>query len=144
MLGEGIDLPDLKIAALHDKHRSEAVTLQFVGRFTRSRSDLGTATVIANVTINDVNQNLKALYAEDSDWNHILSVIGRTRTERERRREDLFAGFANPPETFPLETLEPRFSTVVYRTKCAEWTPEAAALMKETGSVIVEPPVINV
>lgn len=144
MLGEGFDLPDLKIAALHDKHRSEAVTLQFVGRFTRSRSDLGTATVIANVTIDDVNLNLKALYAEDSDWNHILSVIGRTRTERERRREDLFAGFANPPETFPLESLEPRFSTVVYRTKCAEWTPEAAALMTETGSVIVEPPVINV
>jgi superfamily II DNA or RNA helicase len=143
MLGEGFDLPDLKIAALHDKHRSEAVTLQFVGRFTRARSDLGAATVIANVTIDDVNQNLKALYAEDSDWNQILSVIGHSRTERERRREDLFAGFSNPPETFPLETLEPRFSTVVYRTKCAEWTPEAAALITELGSTIVEPPVVN-
>lgn len=143
MLGEGFDLPDLKIAALHDKHRSEAVTLQFVGRFTRARSDLGTATVIANVTIDDVNQNLKALYAEDSDWNQILSVIGHSRTDRERRREDLFAGFANPPETFPLETLEPRFSTVVYRTKCTEWSPEAAALTSELGSTIVEPPVIN-
>jgi superfamily II DNA or RNA helicase len=143
MLGEGFDLPDLKIAALHDKHRSEAVTLQFVGRFTRARSDLGTATVIANVTIDDENQNLKALYAEDSDWNQILSVIGHNRTERERRREDLFAGFSNPPETFPLESLEPRFSTVVYRTKCAEWTPEAAALITELGSTIVEPPVVN-
>ncbi|MDP3175834.1 MAG: DEAD/DEAH box helicase family protein [Phenylobacterium sp.] len=143
MLGEGFDLPDLKIAALHDKHRSEAVTLQFVGRFTRARSDLGTATVIANVTIDDMNQNLKALYAEDADWNQILSVIGHSRTERERRREDLFAGFANPPETFPLETLEPRFSTVVYRTKCTEWTPEAAALTTELGSTIIEPPVVN-
>ena len=85
-------------SAAYNKHRSEAVTLQFVGRFTRARSDLGTATVIANVTIDDVNQNLKALYAEDSDWNQILSVIGHSRTERERRREDLFAGFANPPE----------------------------------------------
>lgn len=118
-------------------------TLQFVGRFTRARADLGTATVIANVTIDDVNQNLKALYAEDSDWNHILSVIGHRRTEREQRREDLFAGFSSPPETFPLETLEPRFSTVVYRTKCVEWTPEAAALANEVGSKIVEPPVIN-
>lgn len=31
MLGEGFDLPELKIAGLHDKHKSEAVTLQFVG-----------------------------------------------------------------------------------------------------------------
>lgn len=143
MLGEGFDLPDLKIAALHDKHRSEAVTLQFIGRFTRARSDLGKATVIANVTIDDVNQNLRALYAEDSDWNQILSVIGHSRTERERRREDLFAGFSNPPEAFPLESLEPRFSTVVYRTKCAEWMPEAAELITESGSTIVEPPVVN-
>ncbi|WP_346763412.1 hypothetical protein [Escherichia sp. E4694] len=35
MLGEGYDLPNLKIAALHDHHKSLAVTLQFIGRFTR-------------------------------------------------------------------------------------------------------------
>ena len=35
MLGEGFDLPELKIAALHDHHKSIAVTIQFVGRFTR-------------------------------------------------------------------------------------------------------------
>ncbi len=35
MLGEGFDLPELKIAALHDHHKSVAVTIQFVGRFTR-------------------------------------------------------------------------------------------------------------
>ena len=34
-LGEGFDLPDLKVAALHDIHKSLAVTLQFIGRFTR-------------------------------------------------------------------------------------------------------------
>ena len=143
MLGEGFDLPDLKIAALHDKHRSESVTLQFVGRFTRARRDLGTATVIANLTLDDVNQSIKALYAEDSDWNHLLSIMGHVRTERERRREDLFAGFSASPETFPMETLEPRFSTVVYRTRCTEWHPEEAALTSDMGSSIIEPPVIN-
>jgi len=143
MLGEGFDLPDLKIAALHDKHRSEAVTLQFVGRFTRARSDLGTATVIANVTIDDVNANLKALYAEDADWNHVLSMIGQTRTERERRREDLFSGFLATTESIPLETLEPRFNCIVYRTKCAEWSPEKAELITRQGTSIIEGPVVN-
>ncbi|MFP3442193.1 helicase C-terminal domain-containing protein, partial [Pantoea sp. SIMBA_133] len=32
MLGEGYDLPNLKVAALHDHHKSLAVTLQFIGR----------------------------------------------------------------------------------------------------------------
>lgn len=143
MLGEGFDLPDLKIAGLHDKHKSEAVTLQFVGRFTRSRTDLGNATAIANVQIGDVSSNLNALFAEDSDWNHILAVIGHTHTERERRREELFSGFPKEAETFPLETLEPRFSTVVYKTDCHEWSPALAELSAGPWSTIVEPPMIN-
>jgi superfamily II DNA or RNA helicase len=36
IVGEGVDLPALKIAALHDAHRSLTVTLQFVGRLTRT------------------------------------------------------------------------------------------------------------
>jgi superfamily II DNA or RNA helicase len=41
MLGEGFDLPELKIAAFHDIRKSLAVTLQLAGRFTRAREDLG-------------------------------------------------------------------------------------------------------
>jgi superfamily II DNA or RNA helicase len=40
MLGEGFDLPELKIAAFHDIRKTLAVTLQLAGRFTRARSDL--------------------------------------------------------------------------------------------------------
>ncbi|TKK82815.1 hypothetical protein FDA38_08665 [Kribbella jiaozuonensis] len=35
MLGEGFDLPRLRIAAYHDKHKSLAATAQFLGRFAR-------------------------------------------------------------------------------------------------------------
>lgn len=143
MLGEGFDLPDLKIAALHDKHRSEAVTLQFIGRFTRARSDLGDATVIANVTIDDVNERLKALYAEDADWNRLLSVIGHSRIERERKREDLFSGFPDQPEQFPLETFEPRMNTIAYKTTCTAWKPDSVIEAMSSGSTIVEGPFIN-
>ena len=41
MLGEGFDLPQLKIAAIHDTHKSLAVLLQFTGRFTRTTSCTG-------------------------------------------------------------------------------------------------------
>ncbi len=143
MLGEGFDLPDLKIAALHDKHRSEAVTLQFIGRFTRVREDLGDATVIANVAVDDVNERLKALYTEDADWNHLLSVAGHTNTERERRREDVFSGFAELPEEIPLETFEPRLSTVAYLTTCDEWRPEAAVQAITPNSTLIEGPFVN-
>ena len=142
MLGEGFDLPDLKIAALHDKHRSEAVTLQFIGRFTRARSDLGDATVIANVALGDINEPLKALYAEDADWNHLINNIGQSRTEREVRREAVFEGFTAAPERFPLETLSPRMSTVIYKTDGVVWQPE---LIEEVfpPTSIVEGPHIN-
>jgi superfamily II DNA or RNA helicase len=102
MLGEGFDLPELKIAALHDKHKSESVTLQFVGRFTRARSDLGDATVIANIAHDDISDTLRGLYAEDADWNHLLSVVGEKRTEREERRE------ARLPDGHPVPAHEHR------------------------------------
>jgi superfamily II DNA or RNA helicase len=58
MLGEGFDLPELKIAALHDAHKSLPVTLQFIGRFTRARDDLGGATVVANVVDPKIEESL--------------------------------------------------------------------------------------
>ena len=51
MLGEGFDLPEMKIAAIHDAKQSLPVTLQFIGRFTRTAHDanLGNASVILNI-----------------------------------------------------------------------------------------------
>ncbi len=59
MLGEGFDLPELKIAAFHDIRKSLAVTLQLAGRFTRTRPDLGEATFIANDADVNVRDELR-------------------------------------------------------------------------------------
>ena len=76
MLGEGFDLPALKIAALHDPQKSLGPLLQFTGRFTRtSGQNLGNATVIANIADPDVSTSLERLYSEDSDWNVLLSEM---------------------------------------------------------------------
>lgn len=76
MLGEGFDLPQLKVAAVHDLHKSLAILLQFTGRFTRSApKDVGDATVIANIANPEVSTQLERLYSEDADWNELLSEL---------------------------------------------------------------------
>ncbi|RWJ04455.1 MAG: DEAD/DEAH box helicase [Mesorhizobium sp.] len=76
MLGEGFDLPQLKVAAIHDLHKSLAILLQFTGRFTRSAGkNIGEATVIANIAEPNVSLALERLYSEDADWNEFLSEM---------------------------------------------------------------------
>ena len=64
MFGEGIDIPNLKIAAIHEKYKSLPITLQFIGRFARTSKDLGTATVITNIANDELSESLRDLYAQ--------------------------------------------------------------------------------
>jgi superfamily II DNA or RNA helicase len=123
MLGEGFDLPELKIAALHDVHKSLAVTLQFTGRFTRTKKALGDATVIANIANSEVEDSLRALYAEDSDWNTLLGELSEGATGRYAQRSEFLESFAKAPGEISLQTILPKMSTVVYRTMCSNWQP---------------------
>lgn len=75
MLGEGIDIPALKIAALHDSHKSLPVTLQFIGRFTRSTTSAGSATVVVNIADPMADSAVAELFAEDADWNDIVPEL---------------------------------------------------------------------
>ena len=54
MFGEGIDIPQLKICAIHDKYKSIPLTIQFIGRFARSQGNLGNASVVANISDDDI------------------------------------------------------------------------------------------
>ncbi|WP_292512720.1 DEAD/DEAH box helicase family protein [Mesorhizobium sp.] len=124
MLGEGFDLPELKIAGVHDVFASVAVTLQFVGRFARARTDLGIATVIANTDQDRVDRALAKLYAEEADWNILISTINSDRVGREMGRAEVFAGFNGELREIPLQTIEPTMSTLVFRTEgCEQWDP---------------------
>lgn len=142
MLGEGFDLPELKIAALHDRHKSIAITLQFTGRFTRTQHNLGEATVIANIAQDDIIDSLRALYAEDADWNYLLSIIGEARTRREVKRAEILDGFAETFERIPLRALAPRMSTVVYKVSGEHWKPDAIHDVLRAGSIF-EGPIVN-
>lgn len=133
MLGEGFDLPELKIAGLHDPHKSIAVTIQFVGRFTRQDPTLGDATVIANTGIDDIDRSLAKLYAEDADWNALVEALSSARIERQVRRAEMFKGFVGDLSDIPLQTLEPKMNAVVYRTSCDAWEPLRAEDLYNPG-----------
>lgn len=124
MLGEGFDMPQLKVAALHDMHKSLAITLQFTGRFTRtSGDDIGDATVVANIADVEVGERLRALYAEDAEWNELLRVLSEGATEDEIRRSEFLEGFRESAPQIALQNIAPKMSAVVYRTGTS-WDPE--------------------
>ena len=124
MLGEGFDLPELKIAALHDMHKSLAITLQFTGRFTRVQRGLGEATMIANIADADVEDSLRELYAEDPDWNLLIRDLSEGASGLHSRRSEFMSGFAEIPPGLSLQNILPKMSSVVYRTSCDDWRPE--------------------
>lgn len=124
MLGEGFDLPELKIAAFHDIRKSLAVTLQLAGRFTRSKPHLGNATFIANIADVDVKHELRRLYQHDSDWNSLLPLFSEQATTGDFNLWEFLRGFQELPEGLTLHNVRPAMSTVVYRTQRSAWTPE--------------------
>ena len=126
MLGEGFDLPELKIAAFHDIRKSLPITLQFAGRFTRTKYDekLGNATFIANIANVEVKAELEDLYARDADWNKILSDISHTKIEEEENYKELLSGFTKLSESdIPFQNIKPKLSTVVYKNHTDSWNP---------------------
>ena len=124
MLGEGFDLPQLKIAAFHDIRKSLAVTLQLAGRFTRSRPDLGNPTFIANIADVSVREELKKLYYQDADWNDLLREASMEIIQEKVDLQELLSGFQNSLTDISLLNLRPAMSTIIYRTKCKNWKPE--------------------
>nr|WP_276556134.1 DEAD/DEAH box helicase family protein [Bradyrhizobium elkanii] len=127
MLGEGVDLPNLKIAALHDTHKSLAVTLQFIGRITRKGdASIGEATVVTNIADPEAEKKLGSLYAEGADWDKIIRRLSEERIEQELRLQDVVAGLKGKGTLhahISLWNLRPRLSTQIYRTSCAKWNP---------------------
>jgi len=126
MLGEGFDLPQLKIAAFHDIRKSLPITLQFVGRFTRTQHDqeLGNATVVVNLANIEVSDELAELYSRDPDWNKLLPQLSENRTQEEIDLYNFMEGFQNNDD-FPLaiQSLKPALSTVIYKNRTTAWFP---------------------
>jgi len=123
MLGEGFDMPELKIAAFHDLRKSLAVTLQLAGRFTRSRDDLGDPVFIANIADVNLRDELRTLYTQDPDWNLLLPNLSEAAIGDELEAQRFMSGFSSQLDEIPVNEIRPAASMVAYRTHCTKWTP---------------------
>lgn len=120
MFSEGIDIPQLKICAIHDKYKSLPITIQFIGRFARTHSSLGDAAVVANIVDDDIKEILKELYAQDADWNQLLKNTADEKTEQEIRLQKLARGFIGT-DMIPINQIMPKISMFMYRVKDSAW-----------------------
>lgn len=142
MFGEGFDLPELKIAALHKVHKSLAVTLQFVGRFTRHDVALGDATIVANLGDIQVGEDLRELYSEGADWNELLREVSAQATGHRLRLSQFVTGFTPAAKLLSLQNVTPKMNTVVYETSCVNWSPDKLASFFGEKKLL-EAPLIN-
>ena len=120
MFGEGFDLPQLKVAALHSVHKSLGITLQFIGRFARTAANVGDASFVANTAEDGVPEALESLYQENADWNNLLSDLSYDAIDPQAKLSDLVENL-RPLDEVPSKlevstlTMKPKLSTEVFR-----------------------------
>lgn len=131
MLGEGFDLPQLKVAAIHDEKQSLPITLQFIGRFTRtSGRNIGEASFVTNMAFPPMAEEIRDLYLKDADWNIIIPGLNDRTTDNEIAFADLLKEFPNLKESdIPFQSINPALSTVIYRLSDINWSPDNWSLV---------------
>jgi superfamily II DNA or RNA helicase len=128
MLKEGFDYPDLKIAAVHGVHKSLAVLLQFIGRFTRKEKGLGDASFVVNYAEEKMSVELENLFQEGSGWEHVIKEIADAKkAEAESLLSFLqgckpYSGFDSPDITLNPKLVYPALSCVCYKCNKVEWS----------------------
>lgn len=128
MLGEGFDLPTLKVGAFHDTHRSLSPMVQLIGRLARTSSPvpIGTASVFIRQDPKQALSPLRFLLREDPDWDKVLSDITERATERADEISEFEASFVDNPPDVPVGLLEPKMSARAFATTTVDWDPLAA------------------
>lgn len=142
MLGEGFDLPSLKIAAIHDPHKSLGITLQFIGRFSRGAPGLGDATVVVARPEGRFDETLRKLYAEDAEWDLIIRDLSESAIANEEEVSEFEDAFGSLPDEISIRSLLPKMSTVVYRVE-EDWNPQAIFDVYSAEDVVTNPIPVN-
>ena len=110
MFGEGFNLPNLKIAAVHSPHKSLAITLQFIGRFARTGDrTIGGATFLAEPK--ESSPEISELYETGAVWRDIIQNLSEARIEEEAHIREVIDSFeteASPDmDDFSLYSVRP-------------------------------------
>lgn len=138
MLGEGFDLPPLKIAALHDVKKSLGPMVQFIGRFSRTSTStkIGTASVFVARDPSLALSPLRDLLREDADWNLLLRDITERATDKIEAISAFEQSFTGTPAEVPVTLLEPKMSAIAHRSAGRTWDPEGALEIYDAGRLL--------
>lgn len=119
MFGEGFDFPNLKIAAIHEPHKSLASTLQFIGRFARTNANnVGEAKFIA---MNDSSLKIenRELYSADAIWQDMIINMSETKISTDIEGSETIKQFTKPEaeEDCPLSlhNVRPNCHAKIYK-----------------------------
>lgn len=139
MLGEGFDLPSMRIAAYHDKHKSMPATVQLIGRLARVSEAHPQRSHLITVKDQDVYPALQGavrdLYDnEDRDWARVLPTLIDDYIEAEKRRADFVAEFPPDVDTpVDVKSLTPLMRVVVHEIEDDDFIePSANELFMDT------------
>lgn len=128
MLKEGFDYPDFKIAAVHGVHKSLAVLLQFIGRFTRTQKGLGDASFVVNYAEEKMSVELENLFQEGSGWEEVISEIADAKKEEAESLLSFlqgclpYSGFDSPDIELNPKLVYPALSCVCFHSSKADWS----------------------
>lgn len=128
MLKEGFDYPDFKVAAVHSIHKTLAVLLQFIGRFTRTQDGLGDASFVVNYAEETMSVELENLFQEGSGWEEVISEVADARKAEAASLLNFLQG-CKPLTGFDSHDIEinpklvyPALSCMCYRTDSVNWS----------------------
>lgn len=123
MLGEGIDLPSLRVVAYHDKHKSSQATIQLIGRLARVHEKFPQPSVLittqASEALSAVETTLRALYEEDAQWIDLLPRLVDEPVLVDRSRREYIKAFTPSPPEVNLESILPPARAVVFEAPMA-------------------------
>lgn len=112
MLAEGFDFPSLKIGAIHEHHKSLAVTLQFIGRFARTNAEnLGPAKFIA--AENDIVLGRKHLiYQDGAVWSDLIINLSEDAIQEIEDNQEFVKGFVDKIEDQTIDKKDLSLSVI--------------------------------
>lgn len=128
MLIEGFDLPSLRVAAYHDKHKSLEPTAQLLGRLARVSDSHPQHSVLVAARDVDVYPYLqgvvRSLYAEDADWASVLPGIIDAYVQDDLANADYARSFGASSGVVDLAHIHPlRRATIREIDAALAWVP---------------------
>ena len=102
MMGEGYDFPALKIAAVHIPHKSLAITLQFVGRISRTNIAEGNVATVVAGEHEFAIESYQLFRHDTKDWSIVLPDLHKAKIQKTEQEQEFFDSFEDLTEPKPL------------------------------------------